>query len=84
MITDFSCWVDVDIARFQKYKKNNKKNQNLQKKRGKEKERKSWGTSLKTLQNFSYKYHATLNFYVGGNFAIWVEATQNTKKTLKS
>jgi hypothetical protein len=39
---------------------------------------------LKTLQNFSYKYHATLNFYVGGNFAIWVEATQNTKKTLKS
>ena len=31
MITDFSCWVDVDIARFQKYKKN-KKNQNLQKK----------------------------------------------------
>jgi len=40
MITDFSCWVDVDIARFQKYKKN-KKNQNLQKKRRKkEKERK--------------------------------------------
>jgi len=21
MIIDFSCWVDVDIARFQKYKK---------------------------------------------------------------
>jgi len=39
MITDFPCWVDVDIARFQKYKKN-KKNQNLQKKtkrEGKEK-----------------------------------------------
>jgi hypothetical protein len=35
MITDFPCWVDVDIARFQKYKKN-KKNQNLQKKRKRE------------------------------------------------
>jgi len=38
MITDFPCWVDVDIARFQKYKKKKKKNQNLQKK--KEKKRK--------------------------------------------
>jgi hypothetical protein len=47
MITDFPYWVDVEIARFQKYKKN-EKNQNLQKKTGKEKERKSWGTSLKT------------------------------------
>ena len=35
------------FARFQKYKKN-KKDQNLQTKRGKEKERKSWGTNLKT------------------------------------
>jgi len=32
MITDFPCWVDVEIARFQKYKKN-KKNQNLKKNR---------------------------------------------------
>jgi len=47
MITDFPCWVDVDIARFQKYKKKKEKSK-FTKKRGKEKERKSWGTSLKT------------------------------------
>jgi len=47
MITDFPCWVDVDIARFQKYKKI-RKIKIYKKKKGKEKERKSWGTSLKT------------------------------------
>ena len=36
MITDFPCWVDVEIARFQKYKKN-EKNQNLQKQEKKRK-----------------------------------------------
>jgi hypothetical protein len=46
MITDFPCWVDVDIACFQKYKKIRKIK--IYKKKGKEKERKSWGTSLKT------------------------------------
>ena len=39
-IIDFPHRVDVDIAHFQKIQKN-KKNQNLQKERGKEKERKN-------------------------------------------
>jgi hypothetical protein len=38
MITDFSCWVDVNIARFKKIQKN-KKNQNLKKKEKKRKEK---------------------------------------------
>jgi len=38
-------WVDVDIARFKKYKKWEKSK--LQKKR-EEKKKKSWGTSLET------------------------------------
>jgi len=50
MITDFAYWVDVDIAHFQK----------LKKKKRQEKERKSLGTSLETLEYFFYKYYATV------------------------
>jgi len=44
MITDFPCWVDVDIARFKK------KNQNWKK-------IKSWGTNVIVAKpHFFYKY----------------------------
>jgi len=49
MITNFPCWVDVDIVRFQKYKKI-RENQSWQK-------IKSWGTNvIMAKPHFSYKY----------------------------
>jgi len=37
MIIDFPCWVDVDIARFQKYKKKKKRKPKIYKKKCKRK-----------------------------------------------
>jgi hypothetical protein len=70
-IIDFSHWVGVDIALFQKYKKN-KKNQNLQKK-------KVEGSILKPKQHFTYKYRSTTQKYEGVILNIWGEATQKRK-----
>ena len=70
MITDFPCWVDVDIARFQKYKKI-RKIKIYKKKEEKKRKGKVEGLVWKPSKTFPIN---TMLYWIfkgrGGNFAI--------------